>query len=165
MKRYTIGFIFTPDLTRVLLIHKLAPAWQVGKMNWPGGKVEEGEDCYQCVSREIREETGLIQEPALWQKVAALHSEDFHVDVLSCLYHWEESDAKSLEAEQVEWFDVASLPTNTVNTLPWLIPMCVGIHRNLWIDVYAPGERFFDIECAKNDKEISMISWLTNTLG
>ena len=31
MKEYTLGFIFTPALDHVLLVHKISPEWQAGK--------------------------------------------------------------------------------------------------------------------------------------
>ena len=43
MKKYTLGFIFTPALDKVLLVHKISPEWQAGKINGVGGKIEEGE--------------------------------------------------------------------------------------------------------------------------
>ncbi|MBI3630915.1 MAG: NUDIX domain-containing protein [Candidatus Sungbacteria bacterium] len=60
MKNYTLGFIFTPSLGRVLLVHKLNPEWQAGKINGGGGKMEAGENPLTCIVREVREETGLI---------------------------------------------------------------------------------------------------------
>jgi len=39
-RRYSAVAVFSDDLERVVLIHKLKPAWQAGKANFPGGKVE-----------------------------------------------------------------------------------------------------------------------------
>ncbi len=40
MNRYSAIAIFDKDLDRVVLIEKQKPAWQAGKANFPGGKVE-----------------------------------------------------------------------------------------------------------------------------
>ena len=40
---YTLGFVFDRDLQHVLLIQKQRPAWQAGKFNGIGGKLEAGE--------------------------------------------------------------------------------------------------------------------------
>ena len=40
MNRYSAIAVFDKDLDRVVLIEKQKPAWQAGKANFPGGKVE-----------------------------------------------------------------------------------------------------------------------------
>ena len=42
-KYYVAGFLFSYDLKRVALIQKTKPAWQAGRHNAVGGKIEEGE--------------------------------------------------------------------------------------------------------------------------
>ncbi len=79
-RRYSAVAVFSDDLERVVLIHKLKPAWQAGKANFPGGKVEAkdwpphgcgpdenpdylgaAEDAYRtAAARELTEETGLV---------------------------------------------------------------------------------------------------------
>jgi len=53
---YVLGFCFNSSLTTILLIRKTHPAWQAGKLNGVGGKVEEGETPTQAMEREFREE-------------------------------------------------------------------------------------------------------------
>jgi len=59
MKKYSMVFIFTKDLSKVLLIHKTRPEWQKGKLNGLGGKIEENESPVDCVLREVKEESTL----------------------------------------------------------------------------------------------------------
>ena len=40
MREYVCGFLFSPDRKKVLLIRKRRPAWQAGKLNGVGGKVD-----------------------------------------------------------------------------------------------------------------------------
>ena len=88
MKRYSAVAVFSQDLERVCLIHKLRPAWQAGKANFPGGKVDDKDvdakvvqaaiDNHDlraadsimslahlhCAARELAEETGLTVDAA-----------------------------------------------------------------------------------------------------
>lgn len=80
--RYSAVAVFSKDLDRVVLIHKLRPDWQAGKANFPGGKVENEDwpgilaeskatvydqiaaQHRRCAVRELAEETGLIVDEA-----------------------------------------------------------------------------------------------------
>ena len=57
----TLGYVFSPDGQRVLLIHRNArPADpHFGKYNGLGGKVERTEDVVASFRREVREEAGI----------------------------------------------------------------------------------------------------------
>ncbi len=57
----TLGYILSPDGSRVLLIHRnrRPDDAHYGKYNGLGGKLERGEDVVACLRREIREEAGL----------------------------------------------------------------------------------------------------------
>ena len=66
MKKYTVGFIFNKDLSKVLLIHKTKPEWQAGRINGIGGKVEDGEEYVDCMVREAEEETGIKSKSKDW---------------------------------------------------------------------------------------------------
>jgi len=88
MKRYSAIAVFDKNLDRVMLIEKQKPAWQAGKANFPGGKVEKEDyknsklctacadlaspiSCNVCITnthltcaiRELAEETSLIVNP------------------------------------------------------------------------------------------------------
>jgi 8-oxo-dGTP diphosphatase len=57
----TLGYVLSPDHTRVLMIHRNARGddHHLGKYNGLGGKVESGEDVSAGMRREIREEAGI----------------------------------------------------------------------------------------------------------
>ncbi len=124
-QKYTLGFIFNNTLDKVLLIHKLTPAWQNGKVNGPGGKVEsdDNDDSIKCIVREIKEETDLTTAPEKWLFVGRHYSPTFDVDTFAYVYEGNIEDAKSMEAQQIEWFEVAKLPPNVISNLNWLVPL------------------------------------------
>lgn len=57
----TLGYVFSPDGSKVLLIHRNARPGDLhlGKYNGLGGKLEPNEDIVSGMRREIREEAGL----------------------------------------------------------------------------------------------------------
>jgi 8-oxo-dGTP diphosphatase len=64
----TLGYVFSPDGGRVLLVHRnrRPDDAHFGKYNGLGGKLDVGEDVVTCMRREIREESGLeCEHPAL----------------------------------------------------------------------------------------------------
>ena len=57
----TLGYVFSPDRQRVLLVHRSARPGDahLGKFNGLGGKLERNEDIVAGFRRELREEAGL----------------------------------------------------------------------------------------------------------
>ena len=57
----TLGYVLSPDRSRVLMVHRNARPddHQIGKYNGLGGKIERDEDVAACMRREIREEAGI----------------------------------------------------------------------------------------------------------
>jgi len=70
MKFYTIGVATTS--TKVVLIKKTKPAWQAGKLNFVGGKVEGAESDARCVAREFHEETGVFTNTESWNYIGRM---------------------------------------------------------------------------------------------
>jgi 8-oxo-dGTP diphosphatase len=63
---YVVGFAFSADKSKVVLIRKNRPAWQAGKLNGPGGKIEHGETPHEAMCREFAEECGVETTPEDW---------------------------------------------------------------------------------------------------
>jgi 8-oxo-dGTP diphosphatase len=57
----TLGYVFSPDARRVLMIHRNARPGDAhfGKYNGLGGKLDPGEDVVAGLRREVREEAGI----------------------------------------------------------------------------------------------------------
>ena len=58
LKRYNIIMIFSTDNSRILFCKRKKPPY-IGKLNFPGGKWEEGESFIEAAYRELKEETGI----------------------------------------------------------------------------------------------------------
>jgi len=58
LKRYNIIMVFSADNSRILFCKRKKPPY-IGKLNFPGGKWEEGESFIEAAYRELKEETGI----------------------------------------------------------------------------------------------------------
>lgn len=54
-----VGAVISDGKGRVLLLRRRQSPFMGGRYEIPGGVVEEGEDLFQALKREVREETGL----------------------------------------------------------------------------------------------------------
>jgi 8-oxo-dGTP diphosphatase len=70
--QYVVGFMFSPGLSGVVLTLKNRPAWQVGLLNGPGGKVNVGETHKRAMVREFHEEAGYFSSEHDWELCAVL---------------------------------------------------------------------------------------------
>lgn len=119
MIRYVVGFCFNEDGTKVALLRKTKPAWQAGKLNGLGGKIEEGESPLQAMNREFMEEAGV--DGLDWKARTVINNHHFVLTVFSC-FDDRVFEAKTMEAEEVGIYCVGALG-NTIDNLKWLVPM------------------------------------------
>lgn len=123
-----LGFAFDRSLDRVALIRKKRPAWQAGKLNGVGGKVEPGEINSVAMSREFLEETGVRIIASRWTRFATLFGEGWTV---TCFAVVTELRIESKTDERVILYHVSEELTGPgrippmISNLQWLIPMAV----------------------------------------
>ena len=123
MIKYSLGFLFSEDRKKVVLIRKTKPDWQAGFMNGVGGKVEWGET-YKCAMvREFEEETGVMftdwKSGCFMDGNGVYEAEVFYAfgDVTQC---------KTIEEEEVVICDVSDLQSlHVIENLKWMIPMFI----------------------------------------
>ena len=130
-KNYVVGFLFTEDRQRVVLVEKLKPDWQKGQFNGVGGKIEEGEEPEDAMAREFAEEAGVGVLPDEWDHFLTLHNDWF-----ACHFYRAFSElahhTRTVETETIVCVNVqlalAGLPV--LPNLRWLIPMALdaGLH-------------------------------------
>ena len=101
----------------ILLVLKDKPAWQKGRLNLVGGKVEPGETLPQAAVRELKEESGLTAMhdtdpdwggPGLCGKIVGVDCVVycFNCNVVTRDYHGKEIPLKPRdgETEKVDWY-------------------------------------------------------------
>jgi 8-oxo-dGTP diphosphatase len=127
IQQYVVGFVFSPDHTKVLLIQKNRPAWQRNHYNGIGGKIEEGEEPIEAMVRECNEESGLYIQPMNWKHFAVIVSEERMYRVhcfstVSAIYE----DFENKTDEEIAIIDVTALwSTPVIPNLRWLIPFAL----------------------------------------
>lgn len=127
---YSLGFLFSSDLTKVLLIEKKKPEWQKGLLNGIGGKTEEEkESSMESVIREFKEETGIDTEGLGWRQYAWLqgNSEGWGV---ACFVGAGDmiENFQTLTDEKVSIVKVSDiLNLNTLSNIPWLVYLALDV--------------------------------------
>lgn len=104
-----VGAIFRNG--KVLIARRPDHLHQGGLLEFPGGKVEDGESVQQALVREIREETGLRITPGSLQRVIEVRHD--YGDKRVFLDVWEtssvEGDPEGLEGQEIRWLDPGEL--------------------------------------------------------
>lgn len=126
MQTYVCGFLFSEDRERVLLIRKRRPAWQAGKLNGIGGKIEAGETPLDAMVREFWEEAGLRL--GGWQECVVLTGDPTPADAGGWRGHFfrrfgDIETARAQTDEAIEIHSVTALPEDTIPNLRWMVPL------------------------------------------
>lgn len=104
-----VGVIFRQG--KVLIARRPEHVHQGGLLEFPGGKVEEGETVQQALVREIREETGLRIAPETLEPVIEVRHD--YGDKRVFLDVWQTSSAEGepegREGQEIRWLDVREL--------------------------------------------------------
>ncbi len=132
MTAYCLGFAFDADMDNVILIEKLKPEFQKGKLNGIGGKIELGETSVDAMVREFKEETGIDTTTCAWHKYCILRGTWGEIHIFRTVLHERFDTFKSMEEEVVGSYWVPYILGYTIGSvgvpklLPnnyWLIPM------------------------------------------
>lgn len=135
MMKYVNGLLFSPDCTQVALIQKNKPAWQAGKWNGVGGKLEDNETWAQCMSREFEEETGVHIPEGDWEHTVTLFNDEFE-----CRFFRAFSDkifeTRTVETEHVSLWDLDRLQDcPMIENLAWLIPFQLDMRIQIPVSI------------------------------
>lgn len=135
--KYVVGFMFDRTKTNVLLLHKLRPKWQSGRINGVGGRIEAGESALTAMRREFVEEVGIAYEN--WHEFCVFG--DFRE--WSIHFFWATgsiSHALQLTDEHPQIYPISDLPETVIPNLRWLIPMALSMQQGETADRFEVQE-------------------------
>lgn len=128
---YVCGFMFdTLDhpFGRVLLINKLRPDYQKGKLNGIGGRVEPGESHAQAMIREFHQETGLMVTD--WIYFCQMR----YINKATVHFFYAQGDIEAARVQTDEKLQIMGVNAMLnvwciVSDLRWLIPMALRMNE------------------------------------
>jgi len=134
MKHYCLGFVFTENDDKILLLSKERPAWQKGLLNGIGGHVEEGETFPDAMIREGREEANLYVD---WTLIAHIGSSEWSMGCFRATDSYAVFNAPPVNdvGEHLGSFAVRDILLGNLVTIPnlrWLVPMALQQHEAYW---------------------------------
>jgi 8-oxo-dGTP diphosphatase len=114
-----VGVLIAPDGQFLLTTRPPGKAY-AGYWEFPGGKVEAGENIEQALRRELQEELGITIGPAEPWKVEVFDYPHALVKLHFCkVYRWE-GELQMREGQQMAW---QALPVQVQPVLPGTVPV------------------------------------------
>lgn len=141
MTEYVCGLMVSKCGHSVALVLKAKPAWQKGKWNGVGGKVEPGETPLDAMIREFQEETGNETAPGEWRQGVVLTTP---ADTVIHFYFGRAADTYRMNPkgspEPTAWHPLKELPGNLIPNLRWLVPLATDDTIGLPVHVRDVGD-------------------------
>lgn len=119
---FVLAFLFTTDRRRVVLMRRTRPAWQAGRVNALGGKVEPDESPVDAARREVREEAGV--DVAAWEEFLVWDDAQYRLHAVRAVAAEAEA-VRTMEDQEVFLAPVEALPAEVIENLRWLIPLAL----------------------------------------
>jgi ADP-ribose pyrophosphatase YjhB (NUDIX family) len=115
--------------TRVLIVQRKQQP-NAGRWGFPGGVLELGETVAEGAMRELREETGVVAEPAGWLNIHDAISRDdegrvqFHYTLIAVRGMWRSGDGVAADdAADCAWASRDDILADKYPTFPTLMPL------------------------------------------
>jgi 8-oxo-dGTP pyrophosphatase MutT (NUDIX family) len=150
MQHYVLVFarsrtLAAPEFTPILVIAKQKPAWQLGKLNLIGGKVEPNEPVLDAAVRELKEETGLELHSNEIELMGEITGETWHIWCYSAVVTHTVLEPQPGEMEKVFWMNWGELKNDPrlIPNLKVIIPLMLAGAKD-WVikdDTGVSGDR------------------------
>lgn len=102
--KVAVGIIFDSD-DKVLIARRQANQHQGNRWEFPGGKVERGENSQQALRREIHEELGIdVQSAEFMMEILHHYVEKSVLLIVYTIRQWR-GEARGCEGQPIKWVD------------------------------------------------------------
>ncbi len=99
--RYVLMVVIDPKGEDAIgLLKTKGPEFLIGKLTFPGGKIEPEESVFTAASRELREETGVRLPAKQWHFAGYKSTDEFELHIVAARSKYVH-EAKQMEAEPV----------------------------------------------------------------
>lgn len=117
------GFLFSDDRERVVLVEKINPEWQRGRLNGVGGKIEASDASpVAAIVREFEEEAGLSVQK--WEKFCEVRRRGDLTYFFRSFAEGPVEHVSGREAEEISAYPVSEVVRlNTMPNLRWLMAL------------------------------------------
>jgi len=123
MQQYVLCFLYDAKRNTIALVKKNKPAWQAGRFNAPGGKIEPEEKPLTACSREFLEETGVDIPEAEWRHFLTLSGSMYRIYAYVCMSD-EVFQCHTTESEEIHLLNVDEIDySECLDNLKWIIPL------------------------------------------
>ena len=119
---YVLALLFTADGREVVLVRKVRPAWQAGRVNALGGKLHDGETVFDAARREVREEAGVDVER--WEEFLVWDDPEYRLRAVRAFDDAARA-ARTAEDQEVFLANVSGLPLDVIDNLRWIVPLAL----------------------------------------
>lgn len=125
---FVVGFMFSEDRQRLVLMKKNRPAHMAGKLNGPGGKIQAGKEmAVQAMCRAFREETGVETTPSNWNHFCTLKYKTTLIFFYSAFM---DVEPKTTTDEPVRWYDLNTeadeIFDGCLDNMHWMLPLALS---------------------------------------
>lgn len=132
----------------ILAIERKKQDWQQGKLNLPGGRIEDGETAEQAAIREIKEEANIDATDVTL--IGSMHYSDSLIYVMDCGFNPDDNEVKSSAEGEVMWLSCRELirDPRLIPNLRVIIPLAAAGVQGWRL---SPGAGASDDHCVSLD--------------
>ena len=129
--------LFLIEENRILLLRRFNTGYEDGNYSLVAGHIDGGEELKVAMIREAREEAGIEISPSNLSVVGVMHvmTDKEYVSFFLEAVEWSGQvvNAEPDQCDDLGWFDVDSLPNNTIPYVKRAIENCL---TGVWFDRY-----------------------------